>query len=340
MDALQYKVKYDPHYKDVSIDYNNLNQIPEERTDVSSMLHTIEANNNVMVTNSEDVDEDQVEGTVTNSSSFIFHLPNEHRELQIIKKTLELEDTTDNIVDWPEIGLTPINEYNTEGLLDMAFPTLFPNGIGLQIQPRTREIKMHEYVLHLMRFHDQRFGQHPRFRYYIYNLMMRHRSQSLATVFMKKNAEEHLPTTIESLRTHQKELPDSQLVAELLHFGFTMRGTKPYWNKCRLELTNMINQIGSPALFFTLSAANTKWPGLQQLLTNNMELSMRSNKHRLENVINNPHITSLYLQQRFTIFREEVIEKLLGVTDMNGNTEEPHTFMGSCGSKMRQTWTT
>ncbi|XP_057860503.1 uncharacterized protein LOC131069166 [Cryptomeria japonica] len=163
MDALQYKVKYDPYYKDVSINYNNLNQIPEERTDVSSMLHTIEANYDVIITNSEDADEDQDEGTITNTSSFILHLPNEHRELQIIKKTLELEDTTDNIIDWPEIGLTPINEYNTEGLLDMAFPTLFPNGIGLQMQPRTREIKMHEYVLHLMRFHDQRFGQHPRF---------------------------------------------------------------------------------------------------------------------------------------------------------------------------------
>lgn len=42
---------------------------------------------------------------------------------------------------------------------------------------------------------------------------------------------------------------------------------------------------------------------------------MRSNKHRLENVINNPHITSLYLHQRLTIFHEEVIEKLLGVID-------------------------
>lgn len=107
--ALQYKVKYDPYYKDVSIDYNNLNQIPKERIDVSNMLHTIEANDDLMVENNEDVDEDQVEGTTTNSSSFISHLPNEHCELQIIKKTLELENTTNNIINRQGISLSPIN---------------------------------------------------------------------------------------------------------------------------------------------------------------------------------------------------------------------------------------
>lgn len=77
----------------------------------------------------------------------------------------------------------------------------------------------------------------------------------------------------------------------------------------------MINQIGSPTLFFTLSAADTKWPDLQRLLSNGVAIEMQTNKQRLENVINNPHTTSLYLHQRFTVFREEVIEKLLGAQD-------------------------
>lgn len=33
----------------------------------------------------------------------------------------------------------------------------------------------------------------------------------------------------------------------------------------------------------------------------------------MDNVINNPHTTSLHLHQQFTIFREEVIQKRLGV---------------------------
>lgn len=92
--------------------------------------------------------------------------------------------------------------------------------------------------------------------------MMHHHGQGFAIVFLKKNAENNIPTTIENLHTHLKKLPDEQLVEQLMHFGSSMRGTRPYWNKCRAELSNMINQIGSPTLFFTLSVANTKWPNL------------------------------------------------------------------------------
>lgn len=170
---------------------------------------------------------------------------------------------------------------------------------------------MHEYALHLMRFHYQRFGRHPRFRYFILNLMMCHRSQGIEMIFLKKNAKENIPTTIENLHTHLKNLPDEQLVEQLMHFISSMRGTRPYWNKCHVELSNMINQIGSPTIFFTLSATNTKWLDLQLLLTKDIRLTMQSNKNCIDNIINNPYTTSLYLHQRFTIFRQEVIEKLL-----------------------------
>ena len=59
--------------------------------------------------------------------------------------------------------MSPINEYNTEGLLSMAFPTLFPIGTAMLLQPRIHKVDMHEDALHLIRYHDNRFGQHPRF---------------------------------------------------------------------------------------------------------------------------------------------------------------------------------
>ena len=68
------------------------------------------------------------------------------------------------------------------------FPWLF--------QPRIHEVDMHEYALHLIHYHDNRFGQHPRFRYYIYNVIMLHRSNATASVFVKTNLEDTLPSTI------------------------------------------------------------------------------------------------------------------------------------------------
>ena len=73
----------------------------------------------------------------------------------------------------------------------MAFPTLFPTGATMLLQPRIHQIDMHEYALHLIHYHDNRFSQHPRFQYYIYNLIMRHRSNSIASVFVKKNLKIH-----------------------------------------------------------------------------------------------------------------------------------------------------
>ena len=41
-----------------------------------------------------------------------------------------------SLIDWPSIGTSLVNEYVTPGLIDMAFPTLFPNGKCDWLEPR------------------------------------------------------------------------------------------------------------------------------------------------------------------------------------------------------------
>ena len=40
-----------------------------------------------------------------------------------------------SLIDWPSVGEYPINEYVTLGLLDIEFPTLFPNGSCDWLEP-------------------------------------------------------------------------------------------------------------------------------------------------------------------------------------------------------------
>ena len=77
----------------------------------------------------------------------------------------------------------------------MAFPTLFPTGATMLKQPHIHQLEIHEYALHLIHYHYNIFGQHPGFRYYIYNLIMHHRSNATASVFVKINLEDTLPPT-------------------------------------------------------------------------------------------------------------------------------------------------
>ena len=93
----------------------------------------------------------------------------------------------------------------------MYFPTLFPISMVDSLQPRLVIVRLHKYALHLLKYCDQRFGKHPRFRYFILNIIMRHQIQGTTNVFVKRNIEYEIPTTIQDLRKELNEFPDTKL---------------------------------------------------------------------------------------------------------------------------------
>ena len=75
----------------------------------------------------------------------------------------------------PPMRSTPLSEFNrSQALLSLAFPTLFPNGDAEYITPRIRNVPYPDYIQHLMKYQDGRFARHPRFRYVVFNTIMRH----------------------------------------------------------------------------------------------------------------------------------------------------------------------
>ena len=92
----------------------------------------------------------------------------------------------------------------------MSFPTLFPTGISMITQPRITKVEMHGYALHLMFYHDNRFGQHPRFCYYLYNIPMCHHSKAIAVIFVKKCIENKLLIIVSYLQQCLHDFLDSK----------------------------------------------------------------------------------------------------------------------------------
>ena len=90
---------------------------------------------------------------------------------------------------------------------------------------------------------------------------------NLASVFIKINLEDTLPLTILELVNQLQDMPNHKIGERVARFGSSLRGRCSYWNKSRVGLTNMINKKGAPTIFFTLSAADTKWPDLHVLMT-------------------------------------------------------------------------
>ena len=113
----------------------------------------------------------------------------------------------------------------------MEFPTLFLIAIAMITQPTITKVEMREYALHLLHYHDNRFNQHLRLCYYLYNILMRHRSQATATIFVKKYIENNLPTIVSYIQQCLHDFPDSKFLEQVMHFGSSLRGTRSFSNK-------------------------------------------------------------------------------------------------------------
>lgn len=80
----------------------------------------------------------------------------------------------------PSLQRTPINEHSGHPIMRDAFPFLFPTGVGDPKASRKMAIDDNEYFRHFMRWKDGRFAQHPRFRYYLLNSLMRWQAKKLS----------------------------------------------------------------------------------------------------------------------------------------------------------------
>ena len=96
-------------------------------------------------------------------------------------------------------------------------------------------------------------------------------------------------------------------------------GLSPFWNRHRRQLTAMIEQIGSPHIFFTLSAADLHWPELHRIIEEQRAIKnggepvdiatlseADANKRRVQNLTQYPHIVASFLQSRVKLFLDSI----------------------------------
>lgn len=129
MVAFIFKIQHDQYYRDVTIDYDSVNSLLERSTDVSSRLKFVDCHIEESEINETNNEEFHVEHFPSHPSSFVAHLTNKRREVEETRALLDhVHSSHVHNMDCPTIGTSLVNEYNIEGLFDMAFPTLFPTG--------------------------------------------------------------------------------------------------------------------------------------------------------------------------------------------------------------------
>ena len=186
-------------YKDVAIDHSRFDHLPEDDfLDLSMSVdfqdEIIEDDEEVLPDRGPNIDQDeQLYDKDTEMGSFIPTKVKSKLEKDIIKDSFEPEKL--------KIGTEPLNEFKTEYLATMAFPTLFPNGKGDPTLFSTRKSianseteAFSEKIKHLIKFGElingkwnYRFAAHPRFAFWAYNMLYRKRLLGQGSFYLKQN---------------------------------------------------------------------------------------------------------------------------------------------------------
>ncbi len=199
----------------------------------------------------------------------------------------------------------------------MAFPTLYPFGQADFNESRLRKVDLKDYARHMMCYQDGRFGRHPRWRFLIFNMLLRQRASKTATFLVSKSSglkdlsREELTEALQA---------DNSLLRHIVRSGAAIPGTRPYWRKQGYHLHTYARFLSdiSP-VFVTLSCADMQWDDLQRHQPRYTEYSNSSDAIRLkivwDNVQNYPHVIAHYPEIRLQAFMRLVVKPLLGYTD-------------------------
>ena len=137
----------------------------------------------------------------------------------------------------------------------MAFPTLYPTGQADFNASRLQKVDLNDYARHLMCFQDGRFGRHPCWRFFVFNLLMRRRANSSARFYVLKASG---LTDLSWDELTEALLTDDALLPQIVRQGSNLTGTCPYWRNKSNHLQAQAHSL-SPSMspvFVTFSAAD------------------------------------------------------------------------------------
>ena len=307
--ALQWLIANNIYYRNVHINQDALSLLPDDGN--LSGLHT-------MAVQSEDGEEeapvrDDVDPYNAHlARTFVPMPPRGLTEQETVRQSVQSGQPpcAPPTVSWPASGGTPINEFNTEGYISCAFPTLFPTGSADFVAPRARTVTVGNYFKHLMLYRDGRFAKHPRFRYFALNSEMRWRALQTGRIYVRQHPhDDHL--SVDELRDMVGREGEA-FSNRVLHYASSLRGTRQYWFKQRSQLIAMVDTLGLPTVFFTHSAADLQWPELARLICPDDPDSSAS---RLKALNENPAIADWYFYHRISTFIEAFYKGVLRASD-------------------------
>lgn len=213
---------YHPDYQHVTISSDRIDALLADE-DVSSSFTAIVNDQTEEV---EDQPPTSAELPSPNSYSMVLNLNITTTEVDLIFEEIAGQKSLLPSLPAPSIRQTPVDEASgKDRIFAMAFPTLYTTGPADFNTPRLRKVDLNDYAQHLMRFHDGRFGPPLRWRFFVFNILIRCKANSSACFYVSKASglkDLSRDELVEAL------LVDEGLLPQIVRQGSDLTGTRPY----------------------------------------------------------------------------------------------------------------
>lgn len=229
------------------------------------------------------------------------------------------------VVDLGE-GDQPINE-DIMGIFSLAFPYIFYDGNCDLFTPARRIPSLYHFVRHLLRQYIPRVHENHVFLYYCMNTVLNRRARGLGQVYVDHHPDTR-SLTLEDLQAMVRDR-DYGLLHSCFNFCSKLPATNSFWFAQRCRLLNMVEKLGPPTMFVTLSAADSFWPHLGRVVESvgGPPVPTRSaDRHNHRRMLLNryPALAADVFFQRAMAMLNHVIVPLFGFVDTFVRVEFQH----------------
>ena len=205
MQYLDLFIKHNPFYKNIQINMDNLNALPEDGIPEDIQYYQVDGCGEQREAGPK-ILEKKTEGEENKDESFydydddidesFYPIP----DLQAYGKTEEEKvnaemKVNDDDIDWPLRTESPLNEYNTNGYFTRLFPHLFVTGEGdpTYSVDKLKTVRTEEAIDHLLKVswkdNDGKeyypFAEDRRFIFCAFNMLRRHQLNEQGSVWLK-----------------------------------------------------------------------------------------------------------------------------------------------------------
>ena len=204
-----------------------------------------------------------------NESEQTSHISDLDKEILSILAQNGNKNVSTTRMSWPARGVKPINDFSDEKLFCLAFPWLYPGGVGDFNEIRRTPITEADWAENLLHYQDGRFAKDKLWCFFTLNYIYRHRNMSQSRFFVKDFLGQE-PPTLDELK-EQISKGNMDFVDKLMYYSKNISGSASYWRSKKAELYTWINHHiekgnGPPTVFMTFSCAEYFWPDLKRLL--------------------------------------------------------------------------